>query len=386
MQFERVIGIKRIGLKQTIDIEVDNKNHIYFGNGIANHNSHSLAYSITSYQCAYAKTHFPVEAYTQWLRWGQEKQKPLEEYAVLVDDAKTFNIDVYPPDILDLRVHFYTDGEKINYGISNVKGIGENTARKIVASIKEAEVNFKPLREWTWYDLLTHVADKISKTCMNNLIAVGAFRNIIDVPMRCEALKQFEALDELKPCELEWAQTHASEYKILSDLLEAAGRPKKIGGGCSSEKQASKLQSRVQLLRNPIIAYRDNPAEIANYETNLLGIAITCSIADAKPGERWTHGCADLNGSVLPNGILIVKVKVEDVREITIKKGKAENIGKVMAFVKVSDSTASLEDLSCFNDLWEKVKPILVPGRVLEIQLEKAFKGNRLHVKDVWSI
>jgi DNA polymerase III alpha subunit len=347
--------------------------------------SHAVSYSITSYQCAYAKTHFPVEAYTQWLRWGQDKAKPLEEYAVLVDDAKLFNIDVFPPDIIDLRVHFYTDGEKINYGISNVKGIGENTARKIITELKEIEKTFKPIREWTWYDLLTQAGDRFTKTCMNNLISVGAFRNIIDTPMRSQALKEFEAFDELKPSELKWAKDNSNNYTNIADLLEATGRPKGVGG-CSSEKQVAKLQSRVQLLRNPIVAYRDNPAEIANWETALLGIAITCSIADAKPGERWTVTCKDCTAPTPPKGAIILKVKVEDVREITIKKGKAENIGKVMAFIKISDSTCSLEDISCFADQWENFKNIIVPGQVIEIQLEKSFKGNRLHVKDVWNI
>jgi DNA polymerase III alpha subunit len=344
---------------------------------------------MTGFKCAYSKTHFPVLAYTGWLKEAREKQKPLEEMAELVDDAKYFGIDVYPPDITDLFCNFYTDGESITYGISNVKGVGETTARETIALIKEVENRFDPpksIKNFTWYEFLVLCGYRIKKTVMENLIKVGAFRKF--GLKRQQLLAEYEAICEVNEKEMVYLLENMNRFTDVASLMENAARKKEkggAGGACHNKQRADKLLSRVEMLRNPIQPYVDTPNEIATDEANLLGIAITCSLADGKPGERWTVTCKDCLKDTLPK-VIILKVKVEEVKEHILKRGKEENIGRTMAFLRLSDATCSLSDVSVFCDQWDQFKDLLCVGRVLEIHLEKGHKDNRLHVEHVWEI
>lgn len=384
MQAESIIGIKKIGLKKSCDIEVNNKSHIFFGNGIATHNSHSLCYGITGYHCAYAKTHFPVHSYTSWLRYAQDKGKPFEEYAELVDDAKIMGVEVYPPNIIDLKLYFYTDGEIINYGISNIKGIAEKTGLAVINAVKQAEIDFKPIKDWSWYEFLILVGYDAKKTSIEALIKVGAFRKMNLT--RSQMLEEYDAICTVNANEFAILRKRYKDWTNIPDAIEGIAKTKKNGGGCHTEKRVEKLISRVDLLRNPIVSYRDHPSDIANNEAELLGTSITCSIADGKPGERWNGYCKDCLSNNKPSNI-ILKVKIEEFKEYIPKKCKREeDIGKPMAFLRISDSTCSLNDITCFTSDWEKYKNILTPGRVVEVHLEKSFRGDRFHIKSVWTI
>ena len=79
MHSEKIIGIKYVGAKPTMDIEIDNDDHIFWANGIATSNSHSVSYALCAFMSAYAKVHFPKEFYTAYLYFAKEKPKPQQE-------------------------------------------------------------------------------------------------------------------------------------------------------------------------------------------------------------------------------------------------------------------------------------------------------------------
>lgn len=55
MQIESIVSVKSLGILSTYDIEVDSKEHLFYGNGIAISNSHSCCYGLTGYDTAYLK-------------------------------------------------------------------------------------------------------------------------------------------------------------------------------------------------------------------------------------------------------------------------------------------------------------------------------------------
>jgi hypothetical protein len=163
------------------------------------------------------------------------------------------------------------------------------------------------------------------------------------------------------------------------------------------------LFDKAKILRNPITPYQDKVVEIAANEERLLGVALTCNIADAKSGERWTMTCKELLDNPSTSSTIILKAKIEEANIYSPKKGKNE--GREMAFLKVSDGTCAIGNITCWPDQWEGLKDeetgefitqgfkyLIQIGRVLEIQLEKGFQkkgqkpNNALHVKDVWVI
>jgi DNA polymerase III alpha subunit len=458
-KFEKVTTIKNLGQLPTYDIEVDSKDHIYYGNGIANSNSHAIGYGIIGYQCGFAKQHFAPQAFCSWLREAKNKAKPLEEIAELVADAKLFGFHVRPPEFFDLKVNFQTDGDKVlTAGISNIKGIGENQVTKIKDEMADVAATYKPIQDMNWYEFLILCASRINKTAMEGIIQVGGLRRFGE--LRSKLLKEYEVLRELRATELDKIVKDYTRWENLADAIESlalAKQEKGLAAQAKAEEEKTKPKKKkkrkidqedfwpttneelkeafeeikeeglenlekkerkpgkadiersivlfdlANILRNPIVPYRDNPAEIAVNEQRLLGASLTCSLADAKPGERWTMTCKDLIDNPSTSSIIILKAKIDEVKPYVIKKGK--NLGREMAFLKMSDGTCSVEDITCFADQWEGQKDeesgefvtqgfknVLQVGRVLEIHLERGYtkKGqkpnNSLHVVDVWVI
>lgn len=393
---EKITKVKSLGVHQTVDIEVDNPNHIYYANGIATSNSHAISYGIIGYHCAYAKTHFPLVAYTSWLRDSQNKQDSYNEVRELVDDARTTGYEIYPPNCVDMRINFYPHEQTIKFGLSNLRGVSETTARDFVRYLKDKELELeKPIKDWTWFQFLILAYDKINKTFMEALILSGGVSHW--GLSRAKAFNDFEKLSELNPKEIEYLTAHHTDFPCLLDALRhlieinKAARyktqtKKNIGQiPVNNQKRIEVLDGLVQILENPIRPLVDSPIDIANNEERILGVAITCSIADGKPGNRWNATCCDCIDGNIPN-FVILKVKVDEVKEWTISKGKEENIGKVMAFLKVSDGTCSLDDISCFADIYEDNRAMLAPGRVLEVQLDKNPKTRKLSIKRIWAL
>jgi DNA polymerase III alpha subunit len=341
--------------------------------------SHAITYGVTSYQCAYVKSHFPVFMFTSSMKYAKYKNdEALIELRELVNDAKIFNIEVYPPDILRSRLEFSTDGKDIYYGLTDVKGIGPATALKI----KEVAQIEKNKQKHQWYDFLLEQGVSLSKSIMEPLILCGAFRAFNE--KRARMFAEYDAFSSLTEKEQNWIKSKKTEFSSLEEALIAVARPKKEGGGANNKNRTKIIEDLLNLLQNPIMPLEDMIVDIAQNEEKYLGIALTCTRVDGKPGERWNATCKDCLGHI-PNCV-VVKVQIDEVRESTIKKGKEENIGRAFAFLKISDSSCSL-DIVCFANEWDQYKTVLQKDRLVEIQLEKPYnkKGN-LHVKQCWPI
>ena len=82
MQARKIKSIKKIGYLPTMDIEVDNESHVFYGDGIATSNSHAVAYAVNSYWSAYRRVHSTKAFFTAWLEYAHEKQDPHQECRV----------------------------------------------------------------------------------------------------------------------------------------------------------------------------------------------------------------------------------------------------------------------------------------------------------------
>lgn len=90
--------------------------------------SHAVAYSYVSAYLLYLKSHYPHEFYTSILSCENLSDK-IKEYKM---EAKLHKVNVLPVDINRSRVDFDLQVEDIYFGLSNVKGIGEAPAKRIV--------------------------------------------------------------------------------------------------------------------------------------------------------------------------------------------------------------------------------------------------------------
>jgi DNA polymerase III alpha subunit len=125
----RVLRVVPVGKRQCYDLEVAVSTHNFIlPNGIVTANSHSTAYSYISARQLYLKSHYPLEFYAATLmnEDGDEKKR---EY---ITEALNHGVAVEFLDLNKSKDNFAIVDNKIYLGFSNVKGIGEEKAKKIV--------------------------------------------------------------------------------------------------------------------------------------------------------------------------------------------------------------------------------------------------------------
>jgi len=137
--------------------------------------SHAYSYAMNSYWTAYCKAHFPIQFFTSYLRYAQEKQDPLQEIRELINEAKLMDVEVLTPDLRSMKKHFFTDGVKVQFGLADIKGIGDAQVDKLRQAIINAEETYgKKIEDLSWYEFLVFVSPQVSSTTMERLIEVGA--------------------------------------------------------------------------------------------------------------------------------------------------------------------------------------------------------------------
>jgi len=130
---EYVAGARSNGLDEKVAIELFELIEKFAGYGF--NKSHSTAYGAVAYQTAYLKAHFPKEFMAALLSCGMEDSDRIFEH---VDDCRRQKIEVLPPDVNHSDVEFTVEGEKIRFGLSALKGLGEQAVQAIV---REREAN-----------------------------------------------------------------------------------------------------------------------------------------------------------------------------------------------------------------------------------------------------
>lgn len=92
--------------------------------------SHAYAYTYISARLLWLKAHYPLEFYAAILMCETDTDK-FKEYKL---DAEKHGIEVCPVHINKSKRNFAIDGGKIYFGFSNIKGIGDEVADRIVAN------------------------------------------------------------------------------------------------------------------------------------------------------------------------------------------------------------------------------------------------------------
>ncbi len=127
-----------MGLRDTYDLEMISKPHNFvLNNGLITHNSfnksHSVAYGLVSYFCAYLKAHWPLEFAAATLRHAKDEAQTITVLRELTEEG-------YPYVPFDARLSRENwevfDGQLVG-GFLNLRGVGETTAKELVAARDE---------------------------------------------------------------------------------------------------------------------------------------------------------------------------------------------------------------------------------------------------------
>jgi len=129
--------------------------------------SHSAAYALIAFQTAYLKAHYPAQYMAALLSCDMDNTDKVVKY---INECKTHNIEVLPPDINESFQDFTVVNDRIRFGLAAVKNVG---GAALVSIIEEREENGT-------YTSLSDFCSRIDSSRVNrkvieSLIKAGAF-------------------------------------------------------------------------------------------------------------------------------------------------------------------------------------------------------------------
>lgn len=135
--------------------------------------SHSTAYSLMSYQTMWLKVNYPLEF--MWATLFNE-DKP-EKVTTYIFEAKRMGIPIEGPDINSSGSQFSINGDALQFGISNVAGVGESAIKEILA--KRPFDSFEEFRAKC-------AKNKVKVNVVEAMEKVGCFESIGHAPYEKE--------------------------------------------------------------------------------------------------------------------------------------------------------------------------------------------------------
>ncbi|MBC1260999.1 DNA polymerase III subunit alpha [Synechococcus sp. BSF8S] len=158
--------------------------------------SHSTAYGAVTYQTAYLKAHYPVAYMAALLTVNAGSTDKVQRY---IANCQAMGIEVMPPDLNASGIDFTPKGERILFGLSAVRNLGDGAIRQLL----EARVQDGPFAS------LADLCDRIPTTLMNrraleSLIHCGALDGLEPSANRAQLMADLDLV-------LDWASSRARD-------------------------------------------------------------------------------------------------------------------------------------------------------------------------------
>ena len=173
--------------------------------------SHSTAYGAVTYQTAYLKAHYPVAYMAALLTVNAGASDKVQRY---ISNCNAMGIEVMPPDINASGIDFTPKGDRILFGLSAVRNLGDGAIRAVIGS-RESEGAFQSLA-----DLCDRLPSAVlNRRSMESLIHCGAMDALEPEANRAQLMADLDLL-------LDWATSRAKDRASgqgnLFDLMAAS--------------------------------------------------------------------------------------------------------------------------------------------------------------------
>lgn len=142
--FKKLATIEHAGMRETYDIEMNEHHNYQLSNGLVTHNSHAVAYSITTYHCCWLKAFYPVEFAAATL----DAETDTEAQITLLRELHAEGVGYVPIDPVISTDRWVimnnADGKKVVVGpLTSIKGIGPAGLKEILES-RASGIPLKP--------------------------------------------------------------------------------------------------------------------------------------------------------------------------------------------------------------------------------------------------
>ena len=300
--------------------------------------SHSVAYSILSYQTAWLKAHHPAEFMAALLSSEIGNTDKVVQY---INEARELGLEILPPDVNESGFKFTVVGERrIRFGLGAVRNVGEGA----IASIIEGR-SAGPYRSVN--DLVERIDLRLcNKRVLESLVAAGA----------CDSLggHRKQLIETLEPA--------LAEAQLIQAEREA-GQGSLFGDAENGEEDAPGPRARFSDVAD-LAAFSDLPAwteaERLAKEKEVLGFFIS-----GHPLERFrdevelfgTRTTATL-GEWGEHQVSVAAVLTGVKRQISKKTGKE------YARLVLEDFHGTAEAI-VFPEAWARLNQIILPDSAL---------------------
>lgn len=296
--------------------------------------SHAAAYAVVAYQTAWLKHYYPVEFMAASINSFLGSSDKVSQY---VNECKSLNIQVLPPDINESNVKFTVVNKNIRFGLAAIKNVGENAIKSVIAE-RQQNGEFS-----SFLDFCQRIEGRdINKRCVESLIKSGAF----------DSLKVFRS------------KLMAVYERLLDGISQ--NRKKNMDGQLSIFDMMSEPQ---ELLQEDFPDIKEYPANaLLSMEKEMLGLYVS-----GHPLSEY-QGILERNVNLYSSDLFVddenstdMEVsgkKLQDSMRVTVggivayKKTKATKNNNLMAFIYLEDLFGTME-LIVFPTVYEKFSQLL---------------------------
>ncbi len=277
--------------------------------------SHSTAYGAVTYQTAYLKAHYPVAYMAALLTVNAGQTEKVQRY---IANCQAMGIEVMPPDVNASGIDFTPVGDRILFGLSAVRNLGDGAIRLLIEQ-RSAEGAFASLA-----DLCDRLpSQQLNRRSLESLIHCGALDGLQAGANRAQLMADLDLV-------LDWASSRARDRASgqgnLFDLLAGASAADVASDDRSTAPKAA-----------PVADYP--PTEKLKLEKELLGFYISdhpLRQLSAQVTLLSPIGLARLEEQSDKAKVSIVAM-VPELRQVNTRKGDR------MAILQLEDLTGSCE-------------------------------------------
>ena len=307
--------------------------------------SHAAAYAFITYQTAYLKYYYPKEYMAALLTSVMSNTGKVSEYIL---SGKEMGIAILPPDVNEGEGSFTAASGGIRYGMSAIKGLGENVTDAIVRDREERG----PYKSLT--DLIERLAGSINKKGLEALIKSGALDGLSG--SRREKMAVYEqVLDSISHEKHSKMAGQLSLFDIApkDDLSALEVKMPELGEFDVETKLAfEKEMLGVYLSGHPLESYQDMLKSVCNASSLDFAYDEEEGMVNVAPGKDYILG-----------GIASV---------VNIKLTRNN---QRMAFITLEDLVGSVEVIVFPRD-FEKYRELIEEGRKYIISGKASLEEN----------
>ncbi len=296
--------------------------------------AHAASYAVVAYRTAYLKVKYASEFMTALLNSEIEKTDEIKKY---IEEAKSMNLKIIPPDINESELIFTTDGIRISYGLGAIKGVAR-AAGSVILNERKQNGSYLSFVDF----LKRNRCTKVNKQVVEQLIRAGVFDSL--GLNAVQLLKVYPKLEEQVAKETQFARggqlniftSHNDKPFDYSCILD---RCRSFKATHNQLKEEERTGLGLLLKYDPILKY--------GQQFNLV------SNVDLAKAEQWP------DGREIKLAGIISKYRQHFTRE------KNEE----MAFIAVDNMQGSA-DVVVFPSTLNKIKKIIKQNKKNFFQLE----------------